>query len=93
MSFLHLPKLVDPSSGSLKEHTMLPGLINETTVTGEQRAMLDGLIRETRPDHKVNHHAPGLPTPKKDHEPPLMKVTPSKTKSAMGMTHIRGTKY
>jgi hypothetical protein len=75
----------------------MPGIINieaMTTLTGEQRAMMDGIITETRPEHKA--HAPGLPAVgKASREVPLIKTgqkVPA-TKSAMGMRHIRGTRY
>jgi hypothetical protein len=82
-----MPHIVDPEARPKRD--MLPGIVNMTTETGEQREMMDGIIKETRA--KVS--APGLPDAAKGKDVPLMKVSPSKTKYNMGMTHIRGTKY
>ena len=87
-----MPHIVDVGSLERREKQMMPGIINieaMTTLTGEQRQMMDGIISETRPAHKT--HAPGLPAP--GGEIPLMRVKPSATRTAMGMRHIRGTKY
>lgn len=82
-----MPQILHLSVEDAHRRPTMQNVLAETTMTGEQRAMMDGLIREThgRP------HAPGLPPGGNKME--LHKVTPSKTKSAMGMTKIRGTKY
>ena len=87
-----MPHIINVSEVNRREGKMMPGIINieaTTTLTGEQKAMMDGIIVETRPSHKL--HAPGLPAG--GDKIPLMKVKPSATRSAMGMVHIRGTKY
>jgi len=89
---LHLPHIINVSEVNRRDGKMMPGIINieaTTTLTGEQKAMMDGIVVETRPAHKL--HAPGLPAG--GERVPLMKVKPSATQSAMGMRHIRGTKY
>ena len=53
--------------------------------------MMDGIITETRPVHKLG--APGLPAEGSVGKISLMRVEGSATKSAIGMRHIRGTKY
>lgn len=88
-----MPHIVDVSAVNATSHTMMPGIINieaMTTLTGEQKSMMDGIVVETRPLNKL--HAPGLPAGG-DAVQPMMKVKPSPSQSAMGMTKIRGTKY
>lgn len=83
-----MPQILHLSVEDAHRRPTMQNVLAETTMTGEQRAMMDGIIRET---HHRKPHAPGLPAGGTKVE--LHKVTPSKTKSAMGMTKIRGTKY
>jgi 3-mercaptopyruvate sulfurtransferase SseA len=90
---MRMPHIIDVSSVERREKGHMPGVINieaTTTLTGEQKQMMDGIIHETRPSHKMAH-APGLPPP--GSHVPLMKTAPTATKTAIGMRHIRGTKY
>jgi hypothetical protein len=90
---LRMPTIVDVSACERRGVKMMPGIINieaMTTLTGEQKAMMDGIVVETRPSHKL--HAPGLPAGG-DELPPMMRVKPSPSQSAMGMRKIRGTVY
>lgn len=88
-----MPHIVDVSQVMKREGKVMPGIINieaMTTITGEQKQMLDGIVVETRPSHKVM--APGLPAGGSD-AVPVTKVKKGATNTAMGMRHIRGTKY
>jgi hypothetical protein len=84
-----MPQIINVSAVGRSSKEMMPGIINieaMTTLTGEQKSMMDGIVVETRPLHKVR--APGG-----DEVQPMMKVKPSPSQTAMGMTKIRGTRY
>jgi hypothetical protein len=73
------PILQDPSVGGNKNRQeTVHGIIESTTTFPGVREAMEGIIQTSVPEHKQSE---------------LMHSQPTKTKTALGMRHISGSKY
>lgn len=73
------PILQDPSTGGNKNRKETrEGIIESTTTFPTVRDAMEGIIQTSVPEHKQSELLPSAPT---------------KTKTALGMRHLPGTRY